>query len=77
MIPIMHANLGEYKQAELISTEERASHGIGLITKHFIRDPPFQVPQYPTLLIHHYVVRIGNNPKKRHLQLCTADILIA
>ena len=34
-----HANLGEYKQAELISTEERASHDIGL-TKHFIRDPP-------------------------------------
>ena len=35
--------MGEYKQAELISTEERASHGIGL-TKHFIRDPLLQVP---------------------------------
>jgi len=35
--------LGEYKQAELISTEETTSHGIGL-TKYFIRDPPWQVP---------------------------------
>lgn len=39
------ANMGEYKQAELISTEERTSHGSGLI-KHFINDPPLQVQVY-------------------------------
>ena len=41
--PMEFVRLGEHKQAKLILLK-RASNGIILMTKHFIRDPSLQVP---------------------------------
>jgi hypothetical protein len=59
-----HANLGEYKQAELILLKKGISwHRIDRQTFH--RRSFIVGTQYPTLLICHHVVRIGNNSKKK------------
>ena len=70
--PCRILRLGEHKQAELILLKKG-------ISWHHIDDRTFHHrssiagTRYPTLLICHCVVRIGNN-KKSPLHLCIAEI---
>jgi hypothetical protein len=68
--------LGEHKQAELILLKKGISwHRIDDQTFH--KRSSIAGTQYPTPLICHHAVRIGNNTKNRPLQLCIAERLIA